>query len=502
MSVANAIRDYLELLNNVYDSVSGDITLQNVVGQTFVYLFGSIKYVLYYFISFQWLRDICYLPVVAPRLWASLWRETFFLQVPTESFFTFLETPSYEPNKFLVGFLNGLFLSLPISAAHVIYLRRLFIQGIPAGVASAIGIILSQFLFLAFILLGVRGIIIPWFSFEPFIYFISLFFTFKVVFDIVHERRMRPIMVHETKILFNIFLISFLLVWTEQATLFNYIGKQEKELVKKRLLLAAYYDSLREYRHLPYYKDFDDLFSGSKSYADRVYNQQFKGTLKIVRKLFSVTLDPKPNPEQKMVLKFDQPLYKNKKIDKNLNLHEELPVDKFQELQETPFLQITNPMPFYAGWDKELRKLVITNRVMPHAEASYQMRTQSIDSKKYPPLAKLLKQKPRTIQFTAYPLPATFFEENDYDTNTVLFDDINNKKYPKLYNFQDDWIYDSLPPKLFYFHLPTKGGIIWDGNDSLKFGVKDLLKKDIKKLEKSPFKLKINQFLETKKKIS
>ena len=40
--------------------------------------------------------------------------------------------------------------------------------------------------------------------------------------------------------------------------------------------------------------------SGYKVYANHVYNHQFKGTLKVVRRLFSITLDSEENREEEL----------------------------------------------------------------------------------------------------------------------------------------------------------------------------------------------------------
>ena len=210
------------------------------------------------------------------------------------------------------------------------------------------------------------------------------------------------------KLLLSIDIDSFL---SRQPNTYSLTPLEEKNLFQKRLILANYYDSLRYYTQLPYVEDFQKFFNGSKSYADRVYNQQFKGTLKIVRRLFALTLNEDENPKEKRVLKFDQPLYKNQKSskssgldqssliskrlpretanfknlpeggfeiaqkeseqEKNPLLHEEL---EYKKSKKSPFLKLTNPIPFYTGWDEQLRKLVITNRLLPRNLAGYSMK--------------------------------------------------------------------------------------------------------------------------------
>ena len=184
MSIVTALRDYIELLNNVYDSLSGNITIQTVVQQTLLYLLGSIKYCFVYLITFQWFRDLCYLPIIIPQLSVSLLKSQFVLETPLSNLFSFLEPATYSTNTFLIGFLNSFFLSLPISSAQLIYIRRLFIQGDLAGLAAGLGIIGGHMAFLTCVLFGIRFVIVPWFSFEPLNYMIGLVLLFKIIFDI------------------------------------------------------------------------------------------------------------------------------------------------------------------------------------------------------------------------------------------------------------------------------------------------------------------------------
>ena len=87
MSFVTAIKDYIDLLNNVYDSVSGDITLQQLIKQTFLYIFSSIQFLAIYISSFQWLRDLTYLPIIVPQISTTIFQETYFLETPLSNFF-------------------------------------------------------------------------------------------------------------------------------------------------------------------------------------------------------------------------------------------------------------------------------------------------------------------------------------------------------------------------------------------------------------------------------
>ena len=136
MSFVSAVRDYVEILNNVSDSLGSDFSFANWLSETFVYIIKTVQYCIVYILSFHWIRDFSFLPVVIPQISSSIFRETFFLETPSKVFFEFLEIPSLDQNKFILGLFNSLFLTLPISVTHIISIRRLLIQGIPAGFFS------------------------------------------------------------------------------------------------------------------------------------------------------------------------------------------------------------------------------------------------------------------------------------------------------------------------------------------------------------------------------
>ena len=886
-----AIRDYIDVLNSAYDSVSSNINLQQVLQQSFFFIVSSIKFTVIYFLSFQWIHDLTYLPILVPQLKIEILKEHFFLQTPQSNFFTFLEIPSYTNNKFLLGFCNSFFLCLPLSVAHLISARRLLIQGLPAGIFSSLGTICGQILLLICILFGGRFFITPWFNFQILNYFFGVCLVLNIVYDMAHERSIRIIDISNKSLLLRIFLLNFALAWTEQSCIFQYFGnltlgaeptiieifssptelqsilthttyiigiiigslaftsififncskisnfvvqfssipytrwirrlnfslitlilafsftsipfysfdylvlsnlgfvsqdkslkntvfspikihdyfppllgdstnlsldqkpgidtditpfdkgrylmfdandsfeqlnyqgeyawltkkhrtptvsrdpssfavlsnfskffqkakktfrpvtntlpisdsfakeqqskqnieesegtnlkvlqpenlenfvdneileldsdnsinvlhsrnenerkvneffenmvnisvqnrfsthqqvkkpkleknfkqkyysnpiyklllstdidfflsrqpnsfalnaKQENKLFEKRLILANYYDSLRYYSKLPYGDEFQDIFNGSKSYADRVYNQQFKGTLKIVRRLFSITINDfdeitnansftqqvnkqskttseienpfsfiqaNENNRESLVLKFDQPLYKkantgilqnNQSTSEYGNdefhpvFHEEFRINRKASKKEydtpfkIPFIQLTNPIPFYVGWDEQLRKLVITNRLSPRYYAGYSMKflTKSY-SNDYPILNQLI-QKNKTIEFTTWPVSKNILENRKDESifpYNLLFESkssLKNKAVSDQFtsleqrdDSEDFGTIGSIPINIaknggkmdqeMEDIIPyTRGGFVWPGHSNLQFEFKNL----------------------------
>lgn len=122
----------------------------------------------------------------------------------------------------------------------------------------------------------------------------------------------------------------------------HFLTKNEERLLHvKRSLLSQHYDTLRWYTDMQHYETMKNTIGGTKSFASRVYNQQFQGTFKKIRHLFAIT--PTQDTSQAnnaqnattsnlnlSILKFDQPLFNDTKLkDKNLiYLHEELLSDQ------------------------------------------------------------------------------------------------------------------------------------------------------------------------------
>jgi hypothetical protein len=231
MSLVAAIRDYIDVINSTYDTVPSSMELMRdgkvltLLVPTLTYILASLKYATLYVISFQWLRDLIYLPLIVPKLTLSLVREVWYpFENPAFNFFTFLETPAYRNNSFVIGLLNSFFACLPISAGHILSGRRLLVQGLPAGVAAGSGMILGQWLFVVCVVIGIRPLLVPWLALEPFNYLLGLGLLVNIVYRITHERRIRVVRWDDKRELVQYFLTSLLLSWCEQTSLFQYLG--------------------------------------------------------------------------------------------------------------------------------------------------------------------------------------------------------------------------------------------------------------------------------------
>jgi hypothetical protein len=225
MSFVTAVRDYVDLVNSSYESVPVNAQLLSWVIPILAGVLGSLKHAMLYLLSFQWLRDLLYLPLLVPQLSLSILRESCYpLENPLLNLFTFLEEPIYRDNKLLVGILNSFFACLPLSAAHILSGRRLLVQGVPAGVAAGGGIVAAQCWFVACVILGLRPLLIPWLAWEPFNWLLGIGLLVNTVYRITHERRIRVTKWADRGELTKYFLLSFVLTLCEQTTIFQYLG--------------------------------------------------------------------------------------------------------------------------------------------------------------------------------------------------------------------------------------------------------------------------------------
>ena len=227
----STIRDYLDVLTAILSSSAdgaNPVPVLDVLKATFLFFCQSFFGFFQYLLTFGWFRDIMYLPVLIPKWQQSVLSEHFFFEDINIEFFASLSAESsLSPGIlgfFCLGFLNSLFCCLPLSTTHLLAVRRLFVQGVVAGIASTAGIIVGQCAFIFLTIFGIRSAIIPWFSWDPLNYLLGVILLFSVVYEMANERRIRPIDQSEKQVLRNIFLVSILFTWTEQATIAQYLG--------------------------------------------------------------------------------------------------------------------------------------------------------------------------------------------------------------------------------------------------------------------------------------
>lgn len=292
------------------------------------------------------------------------------------------------------------------------------------------------------------------------------------------------------KNLLNVYVDSIL---DQQPNNYRLRPEEEKDLYKARLMLQDYFNSLRSYSELPYKNDFEKIFNGSKSFATKVYNQQYKGTLRVVRRLFGVTWNEEENPTQLSKLSFDQALTKTEPSN---FYHEELRKPRIRQKNR---IKLINPIPLYAGWDNDLRKFTLSNRYLPAnvagREFSYSENQQLLSGKEnaFEKLStknkladKLSKMDSSTVQkeFTSWPISSVHTTKEGLAANNFMFEFKDDFKQTQAYvtlvqdltKEFDEKIGKTLPGTIDFLKSapakpilpPSRGGIFWPGENALK----------------------------------
>ena len=222
MSLLTHIKDCIEVFNTTLDGVVDTVNLETIQQATLLF-FSTIKSLSLYLITFQWFRDFVCFPLRVPEMSHALLKEHFVSNGNSFNFnwLIFSQPAVSSNNKLFLGFLNSFFFSLPVSANHLIAVRRLLIQGIPAGIAAGLGLVLGYWWFVTSVVFGLRFVTIPWFLCEPFPFVIGLYLTTNVIYDMSVQRSLSLIKLSERSKLIRIFLLSFFLCWTEQACVFQ-----------------------------------------------------------------------------------------------------------------------------------------------------------------------------------------------------------------------------------------------------------------------------------------
>jgi hypothetical protein len=230
MSLVTSIKDYIEVVHKLIETDPNfKITTYYDFGSfmTFTILAGK-EFILNFF-SFQWFSKFWSIPTLIPDIASAMISEISVFDGSFQNTQTLLESPiSYGNNnffiycleKFMIGLLNSVFLCLPTSLAHIITLRRFVMQGLEAGFLSGLGTIAGNIVWIGSIIFGLRFVVIPWLSLDLFRYFLGFVLIVKYMWDSYTERRM----VLEDLSKYKIFLLTFLLSFTEQTTIYPFLS--------------------------------------------------------------------------------------------------------------------------------------------------------------------------------------------------------------------------------------------------------------------------------------
>ena len=137
---------------------------------------------------------------------------------------SYLNNQYSSTETFFAGVTQAFYFAIPVSVPLLICLRRLLVEGIPAGMASYLGNSVGQTFFLFMILGGSREYIQFWYDWEPVLYIIGLLVTLKILFSFYLESRLRRPTALDPKTLFSFLILTFILVICNPVNAINLTG--------------------------------------------------------------------------------------------------------------------------------------------------------------------------------------------------------------------------------------------------------------------------------------
>lgn len=230
LSLVTSVKDYIEIINKMVETDLA-FSVQNYMdwGAICTYIVLSTKNFFWDLISFQWLSNLPNLPVLIPDIGSALVSEISILKNHYGNAYTWFEKPFLYGDahlflscleKLMIGIINSLFLFLPTSTAHIISLRRFVIQGVEAGYLAGLGTLAGNLFWIASFVFGWRFLVLPWVSYDLFRYFIGILLISKYIWDSYNDKKTILNEISRKKI----FLLNFLLAFTEQSSLFPFLG--------------------------------------------------------------------------------------------------------------------------------------------------------------------------------------------------------------------------------------------------------------------------------------
>jgi hypothetical protein len=248
MSLVTLIRDYVDVANSS-EQLNG-YTFSSLAYYTLGFLFSILKQVIVNFCTFQWIRDFSYFCLTPPMLFSSFANinlsEGFINAVdrlPSNATLILpLRGQELEPQSLsnlvafsetnflngiglvLLGFFNGCFTSVHISAVNLVTIQRLFVQGVPAGLCSALGTAIGQCFFLACVHFGFRTFLFPWLSVEPLPFLLGIGILLAIASNSAQDRRTPTVQWSAKSLLLTYTFTSVALAWCEQTALFQLMG--------------------------------------------------------------------------------------------------------------------------------------------------------------------------------------------------------------------------------------------------------------------------------------
>nr|WKT05612.1 hypothetical chloroplast RF1 [Chlorokybus atmophyticus] len=125
---------------------------------------------------------------------------------------------SYSHSPFILGVFCGGLLATSMTVASFISLRRLIIQGIPAGIVSYLGSAFSETLFIYFILFGSIDILHSWVVLEPSIKLVVAIFCYDTILGFFVDNRLKVVSFAQKTDLLKIFLCNAVIIFANPGS--------------------------------------------------------------------------------------------------------------------------------------------------------------------------------------------------------------------------------------------------------------------------------------------
>jgi hypothetical protein len=241
MTLVTAVKDYIEVVHKLIETSPNYVVQYSNYGDVLTILnfsLSTFKQICLSILSFEWLKQLWYFPILVPEIASSMVSEISILDGNFHTMLTFLDKPIIDNSangnlslplicfeKLFTGLVNSLFIWIPTSTATFICFRRFIMQGVEAGFAAALGTMIANIFWLTSLLFGLRFIVVPWVSLDLFRYWLGFLLLMKYFWDNRFAyKEVKHTSVFGKKTLNNIFCFHFLLALTEQTSLYPFLS--------------------------------------------------------------------------------------------------------------------------------------------------------------------------------------------------------------------------------------------------------------------------------------
>ena len=123
MSLATSIKEFSDILNQIYtvNELNGTFSYLTFLQEFFLFSIKNLVGATLYILSFNWLKDFSYLPLLAPQLNPSSYFEESYFEDPLSHIISFSRLPTllehgsnlrasgYGTEQLICGFINSFF---------------------------------------------------------------------------------------------------------------------------------------------------------------------------------------------------------------------------------------------------------------------------------------------------------------------------------------------------------------------------------------------------------